>query len=455
MGDDSNKENELPPKLNLRSKVITPSSANPEALASVAAKEAEGTSASSAVPSPAPEPTAPASAPITQKTMRINIPAPTAAPAAAPLGSPTLNKPLNASQPQTPGTPPESAAKTSPTQEPAVPASAPTTQRTMRIDIPAPTAARSAAPADSPTLKKPLDTSQPQAPGTPPQSAAGPTPDTSAARPVIRPAMAPKTIKLKKPVPLGIKRDTPDPAAPVGSKRATSKISLPLSPAAQPTADATTPQPIQISKPTPSPAAIKPADAKGSAKIGTPAPATPLHPAPDPKRQTSRISLNSVLGSESDSGPKTIKLKRPSTITAQGVPPTSSDAQRKTAPSDQATASGSDADTPDTQKKTIKVKRPSGRPSLRKSAASDGDDSDGSATGGRDASTLFTPPSKMDIPAESAHWFFIVTGCAATIITGVLIYVLCAQAFGPNLSLTKLSYGAPNMELPWPNRITR
>jgi len=68
---------------------------------------------------------------------------------------------------------------------------------------------------------------------------------------------------------------------------------------------------------------------------------------------------------------------------------------------------------------------------------------------------MFTPPAKALAPVDHAHWFFIVTGCAATIITGVLVYVLTAQAFGPNISLTELSYGAPDMELPWPGRIAR
>jgi len=68
---------------------------------------------------------------------------------------------------------------------------------------------------------------------------------------------------------------------------------------------------------------------------------------------------------------------------------------------------------------------------------------------------MFAPPEKVLAQVDRAHWFFIVTGCAATIITGVLVYVLAAQVFGPNISLSELSYGAPDMELPWPGRIAR
>ncbi len=174
------------------------------------------------------------------------------------------------------------------------------------------------------------------------------------------------------------------------------------------------------------------------------------HPAPDPKRQTSRISLDSVLGSEGETGPKTIKLKRPASSTAkvQGLEfPEAGEPRSKTAAID-LTAESTGDDTPETQKKTIKVKRPTARPSLKTSAAG--------GAGGGSSPTMFAPPAKK-LAADSAHWTFIVAGCAATIIAGVLIYVLCAQAFGPNLSLTPLSYSGPDSttELPWPERIYR
>lgn len=402
MADDSNNENGLPPKLDLRKKVITPLNAKPEEPVTATGVDAAATPASPAEPSPVQGSTG-AGTNAALETMRIKIPATPEPQPATPTAPPTLKKPEDVSQD---------------TDKPEAPASPPA----------------------------------PAADGTP---TAGSTPGAAGPRPLVRPTMAPKTIKLKKPIPLGIKRDTPDPAAPAGSKRATSKISLPASPEAQQATASATPQPIRIAQTAPSPAAATEDAATESEKSETPAPVTPPQPAPDPKRQTSRISLDSVLGSESDSGPKTIKLKRPtgSSIKVQGMSsPDGSDAKHKTASVDLPTDSASDDDTPETQKKTIKVKRPSVRPSLR-TGGSGG--SGGSTTGGGGAAPMFAPPSKAAAPVDSAHWFFILTSCAAIIITGVLIYVQCAQALGPNYSLTELSYGAPEAELPWPGRLTR
>jgi hypothetical protein len=391
MADDLNNENALPPKLNLRAKVSTP---------------------------------------LTPK----------------PLVPPTAEKESVADAPVAP-TPP------APPTPPAADADTPEQGSTMRIKIPAKPGTPSA------TTKPPATDSAATPPAAEASSTDKPEPvaeekaSTPAPRPQIRPTMAPKTIKLKKPVPLGIKRDTPDPAAAPGSKRATSKISLPTVPDAADGADAGKPKPIQISKP---------ADEQAITDA-----ATPAKPAPDPKRQTSRISLESAFGSDSDSdsgGPKTIKLKRPgsSTVKVQGMAGAgSSDAPKEPAVAgSDASPDAEDDETPDTQKKTIKVKRPGARPALRTASSKKASVSikkpSGGDQGGRDASgTMFAPPPAKAAPVDSAHWFFILTSCAALIITGVLIYVQCAQALGPDYSLTPLSYGAPNAELSWPGRLRR
>jgi hypothetical protein len=328
----------------------------------------------------------------------------------------------------------------------------------MRITLPdMPKTVR--VPAAMSPLKQQESVSQPTGQPATDAGQPGTTPTASGARPLMRPVMGPKTIKLKKPVPLGIKRDTPDPDAPAGTKRATSKISLPSDPETAGEAAPLTPQPpIRIMQTAPTAAATD-ATVGGEGDTGNTAaasiPDAPPQPPPDPKRQTSRISLESALGSESDNGPKTIKLKRPginnTSIRIQGLESRDTAAAPPPPPPPAAaaglpTASPGDNAIPETQKKTIKVKRPAGRTALR---------TGGSSTGsGSSSPAMFTPPTKA-VAADSAHWFFILTGCAATIITGVLIYVLCAQALGPNISLTELSYGAPEAELPWPGRITR
>ncbi len=399
MADDSNIENRLPPKLDLRKKVVTPLNVQPTALS----------------------------------------PAPSTAGTAAPA------VPVEQGHPQ------DSASTSSDTS-----------RETMRIKLPTGPQAPAAKPA-LPTFRTPEDAAPPEANQLATDSnqgepAVAPAPGATGPRPLVRAVMSPKTITLKKPVPLGIKRDTPDPALPLGSKRATSKISLPSDQKPSGTAAPAMPQPIRIMPTSPSPTMAATTGEGGSNNEGSPAtviPVTPPQPAPDPKRQTSRISLESVLGNESESGPKTIKLKRPgsSTVKVQGMESTTTtDTIRKTSSVELPADTVSDDGSPDTQKKTIKVKRPSARPSLRTGGSGGGS---GSTVGSGSSPTMFTAPTKALVPADSAHWFFIITGCAATIIIGVLIYVLCAQALGPNISLTKLAYWAPDAELPWPGRITR
>ena len=43
---------------------------------------------------------------------------------------------------------------------------------------------------------------------------------------------------------------------------------------------------------------------------------------------------------------------------------------------------------------------------------------------------------------------------AAMLVISLTIYMFAAQAFGPNVSLTRLSYGAPGLDLPWPGKLS-
>jgi len=397
MADTANIENGLPPKLDLRKKIITPVNVKPA----------------------------------------FNPPA---------SGQPVPAKPL----------PPAPAPLSGDTAEASSDAFAKGTMRITLPEAPAPAARPSL-----PTLSKPEPADQSGLPavadGTDlPQNAVDSAARTPGPRPLVRPVMVPKTIKLKKPVPLGIKRNEPDAAALPGSKRATSKISLPSDSDALEAATPTGTHPLRIPQTQPTPLAAPEDSAGESGNDVAPvlAEPPPPQPAPDPKRQTSRISLESVLGSEGESGPKTIKLKRPgtNTIKVQGLESAdAADSRHKTAAID-LPAESTDNESPETQKKTIKVKRPSMRPSMREPGPSG---SSGSAGSGGSPSMMFTPPTQALAASDSAHWTFIVSACAATLITCVLVYVLCAQVLGPNISLTALSYGVPDAELPWPGRITR
>jgi hypothetical protein len=186
----------------------------------------------------------------------------------------------------------------------------------------------------------------------------------------------------------------------------------------------------------------------------------------DIKRQTSRISLEAALGSgegSQASGPKTIRLKRPGKTPTVNVGDATDSGEKNLNKTAKLELPEEDSNIPNTQKKTIKVKRPSrSRAKKKMSVKRAGDATEGNAVeaaatpeGAAEPSIpiaplqSLTPASKPD----SAHWTFIFSAVAATIIMCVLIYVLCAQALGPDYSYTQLSYGAPTVELPWPGRL--
>lgn len=306
---------------------------------------------------------------------------------------------------------------------------------------------------------------EPAAP-VPPSSSApaagigGPSPVSSgpvsgeSPRPLVRPVLAPQTIKLKKPLPIGIKRESTEIRTDAGAKRITSRVPLPAVPDAPTEAVPVGTKTIRITPSQFSPATLEVKTEGADGVIQAP----PLTAAtsPDPKRQTSRISLESVLGSGgSASAPKTIKLQRPaaasSTIRVQGVPesaPAEAEVRQKTAPVELPDESA-DADKPDSERKTIKVKRPSVRASMIRSSGA----SPAASAEATESPVLFAPPVFTAVAADRVHWTFVVAACAATLVGFVLIYVLLAQVIGPNVSLTEHSYGATGTELAWPGRV--
>jgi hypothetical protein len=101
---------------------------------------------------------------------------------------------------------------------------------------------------------------------------------------------------------------------------------------------------------------------------------------------------------------------------------------------------GAGTQTP-TRKKTIKVKRP----------GVDGGEEEGTVS----AVVVARPEQSAQSVDDVPHVTFGVLAVVASLIAIFLIYVLMAQAFGPNVSLTKLSYGWPECDLgvPWAGKI--
>ncbi|MFO7871911.1 MAG: hypothetical protein R6V03_10840 [Kiritimatiellia bacterium] len=179
----------------------------------------------------------------------------------------------------------------------------------------------------------------------------------------------------------------------------------------------------------------------------------------DEKRKTSRISLDAVL-SESDSkesggggsGPKTIKLKPPTEAgtvkVAQGKPsapvPSAGQTKDQTTQLDEAAPPETEGQTP-TKRKTIKVARGPGKKGAKGIKISRDQQQESAAKA----------QQQVQAPVEQPSVVFPVFAVAAVLVICVTIWMLAAQTFGPNISLTQLSYGAPGMDLPWPNKIQK
>jgi len=276
---------------------------------------------------------------------------------------------------------------------------------------------------------------------------------TVGAAPANPGALKPKSVKLKASPAVGIRRDGVDPSAPVGSKRSTSKIPL---------SNANSVNPLNSSSVNTKTIKIKPSsDIKSlSGKVPLTINQATGANVPDPKRQTSRISLESALGSDSEqqsTGPKTIRLKRPGKSPTVKVNNLDDGDGKELSKTSKIEVPNEDSGVPATQKKTIKVKRPTQRRSAKTISVKrqdKGSDADATAATGTNGIPIAPLSSLTPVQApDTAHWTFIFSSVAATIIACVLIYVLCAQVFGPNISLTQLAYGAPTVELPWPGRV--
>ncbi|MBT3296901.1 MAG: hypothetical protein HN919_01360 [Verrucomicrobia bacterium] len=177
------------------------------------------------------------------------------------------------------------------------------------------------------------------------------------------------------------------------------------------------------------------------------------------KRKTSRIPLEEALTADKESTepaepadparPKTIKIRRPGSSEAATVKlktPASVGGSGqadmgKTARLDSLDLT--DADSTPTQKKTIRVKRPNApqaaKPSLNRAAA---------APSGRG----LMPPEPLE-ESDEPGVVWALFGIAAMLVLCVVIYMLAAQAVGPNLSGTQLSSWKEGPALSWPGKI--
>lgn len=195
--------------------------------------------------------------------------------------------------------------------------------------------------------------------------------------------------------------------------------------------------------------------------------ASPLPDGPKPlsaaqvqasKSKTSRISLDAAIGvAPAESvGPKTIRLKRPSDLMAPPAAPTvastplaPASARKTSRIPDSALPAEGDGSAGVTQKKTLKIKRPGGKPDAAGEAGAEGE--------GFPEGVQMTPISPLDFPAqkeESSVFTTIAAVCAvaAAVVLVLLTFCLGAHAVGPDAGKNAVaSISGP--ELPWPGRI--
>ncbi|HNX33379.1 MAG TPA: hypothetical protein PKM57_02040 [Kiritimatiellia bacterium] len=176
------------------------------------------------------------------------------------------------------------------------------------------------------------------------------------------------------------------------------------------------------------------------------------------KSKTSRISLDSAIGvapvGAEKEGPKTIRLKRPMDLAATPVSPTvqkpSTAAARQTSripDSALPTAEALAADNASvTQKKTLKIKRPS-------AAKEEGAAAEGEAF---PEGVQMTPLSPIDFPAKEESSVLttisVIAAIAATVLVAALLWILAAQAVGPVKGKNAIAF-IEGPELPCPGRI--
>jgi hypothetical protein len=282
------------------------------------------------------------------------------------------------------------------------------------------------------------------------------------------PAIKLKPLAPKAAAPKAAAADAPPDPTKADTKRKTSRIPLATATPGGPDGDSATepiglkPRTIKIkpSAPVPKIRSTQPLsitvpmaeeDAAESAAARAPADAE--------KRKTSRIPLEEALTADKESDepaapadparPRTIKIKRPgsseaATVKLKKAPSANGDAQAnmgKTARLDHLDLA--DAGSTPTQKKTIRVKRPNapqaGKPGINKEAA---------APSGRG----LMPPEPLE-ESDEPGVVWALFGIAAMLVLCVVIYLLAAQAVGPNSSGTQLSSWKEGPALSWPGKI--
>lgn len=181
------------------------------------------------------------------------------------------------------------------------------------------------------------------------------------------------------------------------------------------------------------------------------------------KRKTSRISLEAARppreGVQPEApgpaeAPKTVVLKRPDEAATVKAPrplarPMARDeaktAMTKTARLDETSQVDAD-ETQASRRKTIKVRRPSQPAAISLAAATQGETRDAEQP-------RFQEPIFEAVQEDQPHVSFSVLAIMALLVTMVTVYMFMAQTFGPNVSLTNLSYGAPGLDLAWPGKM--
>ncbi len=176
------------------------------------------------------------------------------------------------------------------------------------------------------------------------------------------------------------------------------------------------------------------------------------------KRKTSRIPLKEALTADKEpdeaaepadpARPKTIKIKRPGNETATVRAQKPAPAVRAQAADDSELRKTSRLDLPPdaadatpTQKKTIRVKRPEVGAAAKPAAAS------------HPAQGMLPPEPTGPLRSDEPGAIWAVLALAASLVAAVLIYMLAAQAVGPNISLTALSSWTDGPNLAWPGKI--
>lgn len=331
----------------------------------------------------------------------------------------------------------------------------------------APPAAPRPAAAVEPAAPRPEAPPIVASPAKPKPAAESATPVAAAAAAVApvaeTPAPAAKRVAAK--VVESKEAPAPAPAAkakPLGSKRETSRIPLDL--AAKASATAGPPKTIKIKPVAAAPVAKAAPPAQGAAKPATEA-QVPGAGRDAAKRKTSRIPLEAALvadaAAKKPGAPSTIRLKRPSetaAATSTERPAAEADAKPdgdaagkvdlgKTSRLDAAASIVPETGAP-TRRKTIRVKRPSQGQTVKGLSVARSAEQPAIQVGAAPAVGL--EPATEEV--AKAGWFSNLCAIAAVLVACVVIYMLLAQAFGPDSSLTRLSYGMPELNLAWPGK---